>query len=72
MKPSKIMKEHGAWIGLGEVLDEKCISKEQHKKELKAFAKSIIDFVWDNNMICEHNCHIQVEKFIKQKLKESK
>jgi len=35
MKPSEIMKEHGAWTGLGEVLDKKCISKEQHKKELK-------------------------------------
>ena len=35
MKPSEIMKEHGAWTGLGEVLDKKCISKERYKKELK-------------------------------------
>ena len=42
MKPSEIMEEHGAWTGLGKVLDKKCISKEEHKKELHELRNIII------------------------------
>ena len=61
MKPSEIMKEHGAWTGLGKVLDKKCISKEQNEKELKEMTKNFVDSQQEVSLWIEENQKLKKE-----------